>query len=344
MAGDDERPAATATGRIIDVTALSAGQRGRQRGLDLMPALDVRAAGRRNADDRTLARVPLADGGSARRRARAARRVEGARSANFARTGAIGNYYFVAQWFPKIGVFEDGRWTAHQFSRQHRVLLRLRPLRRAHDRAARLDRRRHRASNSRAPTTATARRRIATCRTTCTTSRGRRARTSSSSASGSSMPSAAAGGDAAAAAARARGPGRPPLRGDGRGACATTASGTAPIPTATSPSSIRRVRATPAAWSTRRSSRRARAGWRRAQRTRRKASPCTKPATSSGTASSATTSSSTVARRRPQHVLGRARAVDRVPAELPRRAVLRRLHPVAVPRHRRSCARPTATG
>ena len=31
---------------------------------------------------------------------------------NFDRTGAIGNYFFVAQWFPKLGVFEAGGWTA----------------------------------------------------------------------------------------------------------------------------------------------------------------------------------------------------------------------------------------
>ena len=33
----------------------------------------------------------------------------------FARTGRIGDYYFVAQWFPKIGVLEDAGWNAHQF-------------------------------------------------------------------------------------------------------------------------------------------------------------------------------------------------------------------------------------
>jgi hypothetical protein len=34
----------------------------------------------------------------------------------FARTGAIGNYYFIAQWFPKIGVLDAaGRWNCHQF-------------------------------------------------------------------------------------------------------------------------------------------------------------------------------------------------------------------------------------
>jgi hypothetical protein len=33
----------------------------------------------------------------------------------FARTGVVGRFYFLAQWFPKIGVLEDGGWNAHQF-------------------------------------------------------------------------------------------------------------------------------------------------------------------------------------------------------------------------------------
>jgi hypothetical protein len=34
----------------------------------------------------------------------------------FARTGAIGNYFFIAQWFPKIGVLDaSGTWNCHQF-------------------------------------------------------------------------------------------------------------------------------------------------------------------------------------------------------------------------------------
>jgi hypothetical protein len=32
-----------------------------------------------------------------------------------ARTGVLGRYYFIAQWFPKIGVFEDTGWNCHQF-------------------------------------------------------------------------------------------------------------------------------------------------------------------------------------------------------------------------------------
>jgi len=31
------------------------------------------------------------------------------------RTGVHKDYYFIAQWFPKIGVFEQGKWNCHQF-------------------------------------------------------------------------------------------------------------------------------------------------------------------------------------------------------------------------------------
>jgi hypothetical protein len=31
------------------------------------------------------------------------------------RTGGIADYYFIAQWFPKIGVLEDAGWNTHQF-------------------------------------------------------------------------------------------------------------------------------------------------------------------------------------------------------------------------------------
>ena len=33
----------------------------------------------------------------------------------FARTGWIGDYYFIAQWFPKLGVLETEGWNTHQF-------------------------------------------------------------------------------------------------------------------------------------------------------------------------------------------------------------------------------------
>jgi hypothetical protein len=33
----------------------------------------------------------------------------------FARTGVVGNFYFLAHWFPKIGVLESSGWNTHQF-------------------------------------------------------------------------------------------------------------------------------------------------------------------------------------------------------------------------------------
>ena len=33
------------------------------------------------------------------------------------RTGWVEDYFFVAQWFPKIGVFQDGVWNCHQYHR-----------------------------------------------------------------------------------------------------------------------------------------------------------------------------------------------------------------------------------
>ena len=68
-----------------------------------------------NSDDRSLAAATLVDavppGGTMRLR------VEwtGKFPRNFDRTGALGNYFFVSQWFPKLGVFEAGGWNARQF-------------------------------------------------------------------------------------------------------------------------------------------------------------------------------------------------------------------------------------
>jgi hypothetical protein len=31
------------------------------------------------------------------------------------RTGVYKDYYFIAQWFPKLGVFQDGSWNCHQY-------------------------------------------------------------------------------------------------------------------------------------------------------------------------------------------------------------------------------------
>ena len=68
-----------------------------------------------NVDDRTVAEIPLdepvAPGQTINVQIAWSSRVP----RTFARTGTIGNYYFVAQWFPKIGVLENGGWNCHQF-------------------------------------------------------------------------------------------------------------------------------------------------------------------------------------------------------------------------------------
>jgi hypothetical protein len=68
-----------------------------------------------NEHDRTVLSIPLAQpiepGGSAT--------IEIAWTAHvprtIARTGAIGNFFFIAQWFPKVGVLQDEGWNCHQF-------------------------------------------------------------------------------------------------------------------------------------------------------------------------------------------------------------------------------------
>ena len=68
-----------------------------------------------NAEDRTVAEVPLdrpvGPGETVNVRITWSSRVP----RTFARTGVINDYYFLAQWFPKIGVFEESGWNCHQF-------------------------------------------------------------------------------------------------------------------------------------------------------------------------------------------------------------------------------------
>jgi peptidase M1-like protein len=94
----------------IDVASVRLGD-----GPDLAPRLRYVAPDDGNPDDRTVLEVPLD-------RAVAPGETVDVRIAwtshiprTFARTGAIGSYFFVAQWFPKIGVLEDGGWNCHQF-------------------------------------------------------------------------------------------------------------------------------------------------------------------------------------------------------------------------------------
>src|SRR5690242_5587610 len=82
---------------------------------DLTAAQHFIAPDDSSPDDHTVMAVPLprpiAPGGTVR--------IEIKWSAHvprpFSRTGAIGNFFFIAQWFPKLGVLQDDGWNCHQF-------------------------------------------------------------------------------------------------------------------------------------------------------------------------------------------------------------------------------------
>jgi hypothetical protein len=96
----------------IDITSLRLGGAA---GQDLTSRLRFIAPDDGNADDRTVIEVPLdtpvAPGQTIDVQVAWTSHVP----RTFARTGAIDNYFFVAQWFPKIGVLEDTGWNCHQF-------------------------------------------------------------------------------------------------------------------------------------------------------------------------------------------------------------------------------------
>ncbi len=83
--------------------------------VDLQPTLRAISPNDQNQDDRSLALAQLATPIQPGETLRLRVTWKGKFPKNFDRTGAIGNYFFVSQWFPKLGVFEPGGWLAHQF-------------------------------------------------------------------------------------------------------------------------------------------------------------------------------------------------------------------------------------
>jgi len=69
-----------------------------------------------NPDDKTVFRLPLPKplppGGTTKLEVDFTAKLP---QPPFARTGAKKEYFFVGQWFPKIGVYIDGQWNCHQF-------------------------------------------------------------------------------------------------------------------------------------------------------------------------------------------------------------------------------------
>ncbi|HUX10881.1 MAG TPA: M1 family metallopeptidase [Terriglobia bacterium] len=94
-------------------------------GADLTPLITYAHPDDNNADDRTVVRIelpqPIPPKGTIQLSVDFTSKLPRA----FARTGYDGNYFLVAQWFPKIGVYEGpgergrttGGWNCHQFHR-----------------------------------------------------------------------------------------------------------------------------------------------------------------------------------------------------------------------------------
>lgn len=68
-----------------------------------------------NADDRTLARLPLGRLLAPGETIDLDLEVRAKLPSPFARTGAIDGYYFVGQWFPKVVGWDRDHWNLHQF-------------------------------------------------------------------------------------------------------------------------------------------------------------------------------------------------------------------------------------
>ena len=83
--------------------------------LDLTSARRYIAPDDGNADDQTVMSVALPTQVAPGETAVVAIDWTAKIPRTFARTGVVGNYYFLAQWFPKIGVLEDEGWNCHQF-------------------------------------------------------------------------------------------------------------------------------------------------------------------------------------------------------------------------------------
>ena len=97
----------------IDLTTLALITPGQKH--DLLPRARFIAPDDGNADDRTVLEVTLDRAVAAGDTIQLDLGWTAKVPRTYARTGRIGNYFFIAQWFPKIGVFEDGGWNTHQF-------------------------------------------------------------------------------------------------------------------------------------------------------------------------------------------------------------------------------------
>ena len=99
----------------IDITAVRLLNAGDALPIDLMTKTRYIAPDDDNPDDQTVMAVTLPES------------VQPGETVNveiewishvprtFSRTGTVGDYFFIAQWFPKIGVLNEDGWNCHQF-------------------------------------------------------------------------------------------------------------------------------------------------------------------------------------------------------------------------------------
>jgi len=109
VSSDADRPRTADEWARIDVTTIKVG------GDDRTATKRFIAPDDDNPDDQTVLAVrltqPIEPGGTATIDVEWTAHVP----RPFARTGAIGNFFFIVQWFPKLGVLQDGGWNCHQF-------------------------------------------------------------------------------------------------------------------------------------------------------------------------------------------------------------------------------------
>jgi Peptidase family M1 domain len=99
----------------IDVSAIRLLGLGNAPPIDLTGALRFIAPDTGNTDDRTAASVRLPASVAPGETINLAVEWTANVPAPFARTGRVGDYYFIGQWFPKVAVLGAGGWNTHEF-------------------------------------------------------------------------------------------------------------------------------------------------------------------------------------------------------------------------------------
>src|SRR6185436_586525 len=104
-----DRPRTADDWARIDVTAIKVGGEDRTATKRFITPDDD------NPDDQTVMAVPLAQPIAPGMTATIEVEWRAHVPRPFARTGAIGDFFFIVQWFPKLGVLQDDGWNCHQF-------------------------------------------------------------------------------------------------------------------------------------------------------------------------------------------------------------------------------------